>query len=131
VKLSPVSLAMAYSFDEAVEGNRFPDLAVVPPKNAWHDNSSLWLVDVSKGPHWNPFVKPGGKVDGCIEEAQGRVGGALRLDQPKKPFSRGMAGFTRWRGVSASLWFRVDALPPEKKCCSERPLRCRWMPRAR
>lgn len=115
VKLAPVSLAMAYSFDTTLEGNRFPDLAEALPKNSWHDNSSLWLVDVSKGPHWNPFVKPGAKIGGCIEEAQGRVAGALRLDQPKKPFSRGMAGFTRWRGVSASLWFRVDALPPEKK----------------
>ncbi|HEX7260770.1 MAG TPA: C25 family cysteine peptidase, partial [Luteolibacter sp.] len=115
VKLAPVSLAMAYSFDTAVEGNRFPDLTLPKQPDAWHDQKSLWLLKVSKGPHWKPFVKLGEKIPDCNPEPQGKVGGALRLNNPKAPFSSALPGYTRWRGVSSSLWFRLDALPPAKK----------------
>jgi hypothetical protein len=116
VLLQAVTLAMGFSFDAATQENRFEDNSLaIPPKNPWHDNSSLWLVEAQKGPHWNPFVKVGSKIEGYAAEPQGKVGGALRLSNPAKPWSRGIGGFAQWRGVSESFWFKVDALPEDKK----------------
>ena len=75
----------------------------------------MWLFSVTKGPHWKRTVTIGDKIPGFEPEAQGRVGGALRLDHPAKPLDRSLPGNMQWRGGSASLWFRVDALPAEKK----------------
>ncbi len=115
VKLAPVSLEMAYSFDEAVQGNHFPDVSVTTQPDAWHDHSSLWLVEKTTGPHWNPFVKLGNQIPGYSVEVHGKVGGALRLEHPAAPFSRGIAQNMQWRGASASFWFKVDALPAAGK----------------
>ncbi|HEX7261416.1 MAG TPA: C25 family cysteine peptidase, partial [Luteolibacter sp.] len=116
VKLEPVSLQMAFSFDTLVEKNRFADVAMAQqPKGAWHDNTSLWLITTQKGPHWNPFVKVVGPIAGMAAEPEGKVGGGLRINHPKASFKRGLAGFTKWRGSSVSLWFKTDALPEPKK----------------
>lgn len=115
VNLQPVKLTSAYTFDEVFQGNRFPDVFSAPKPKAHEDHASLWLLAVNFGPHWNPFVKLGDKVPGVAPEPQGKVGGALRLDSPKAPFRRRLAGFSQWRGASASLWFKVDAIPAAKK----------------
>jgi hypothetical protein len=107
--LAPVTLACAYTFDEATQGTRFPDLVI--PAGFGRDLNSLWLVDKKDNHHQKRVIPGKTPVVGFAPLAQGRVGGALRLDTPAAPFTRGLPGFTQWRGNSASLWFKVDAIP--------------------
>lgn len=112
VNLQPVHLAAAYSFDSLDENNRFPDLSLEPGFN--RSIQSFWLVE--KQVRWrNQKITPGAKIPGFDPEPKGKVGGALRLDGTPKPWSRAIPGFTRWRGISVSLWLMVNALPEAKK----------------
>lgn len=112
VNLQPVAPNAVYTFDTMLQDNRFPDLSVAAGFD--QDVNSFWLVQ--KTIRWrNKQITPGAKIEGLAHMAQGKVGGALRLDNPAAPFTRNLPGFTRWRGASASFWFMVDAVPPAKK----------------
>lgn len=114
VNLQPVSLIAAYSFDATVDNNRFPDQSLETQPKPGRDESSLWLEVAKVGRH--KFHKTlGARIEGFAPEPAGKVGGALRLDRPKEAFSRSFDHLWGWCGVSASLWFRVDALPQGKQ----------------
>ena len=110
--LAPLSITACYSFDAIDQGKQFPDLTIV--QGVHRDVRSLQLVRKAAATpeKKNPGMEP---VPGLDLDPQGKVGGALRLDQPKNGWSRGRAFGSQWRGISTSFWFKLGELPAAKQ----------------